>query len=168
MIWWTIFIVIFGSATCAAYRFVPAEHRLNYAQCRKDGTYWSALFLSHSAWIVTAIQSAVAPSDFPAPIRIGGVLLLILGYTLQIWAWRVNYLFLPIIIYVPPHLRTKSGPYSFCKHPGYFGFILTAEGNFFLLGQWWALFPMVAYVVLILRRMIVEDRVLSSSQYDVS
>lgn len=150
-----------GASVAGRILFVPAEYRSNYKRCRKDAEFWLVAALSFSIWIVAAIQSFVAPGSFPVVARIIGTVLLAVGSVLHIWAHRVNSCFVPAIIYIPPDLRVKDGPYRFCSHPGYFGFILSACGDAGLLGQWWAVFPMIAYVMLIVRRGIIENRILS-------
>ncbi len=161
MIWWGIFIVLSVALEMAFRRVVPLEHRNNYARCRKGRDYYAAVILYHQIWIVAAVQSIVAGEAVPLWQRIGGAIFFILGNALVIWAKAVNNLFVPALIYVPPHLRVKRGPYAAMDHPGYCGFALAAHGIFFLLGQWWAVAPMLAYQLLILRRAIIEDKFLS-------
>lgn len=165
MIHWLLFIVISALSVVATFVFVPAEHRRNYAQCRKDRTFWLANFFSHSIWIVAVIQSLVAPDATCLRwLQSLGAILMMAGHALVIWAWAVNLLFVPAIIYVPPELRVTDGPYSRMDHPGYSGLALAAVGGFFLLGQLWAFPPTLAYLWLLSRRMVIEDRILSGQQ----
>lgn len=164
MIWWTIFIALSALSIAAALQFVPAEHRRNYRRCRKDRAYWLSILFSSSIWIVAAIQHAVARGACPNWLRLTGVALFVAGETLAIWAWRVNSLFVPKIIFVPLHLRVTDRPYSRLRHPGYAGMALAATGIFFLLGQWWAFFPTLAYQCLLYHRITVEDRALSTQK----
>jgi protein-S-isoprenylcysteine O-methyltransferase Ste14 len=161
MICWGLFIVYAALSVVAARRFVPYEHRLHYGQCRKTWEYYLSAWLFNSIWIVAAVQNCLAPPIFPMWMRVTGLISLVFGNTLVIWAWRVNNLFVPAIIYVPPEIRVTDGPYRFCRHPGYVGFILAAIGLSWALGQWWSLYPLCAYVTLILRRMTIEDRILN-------
>jgi protein-S-isoprenylcysteine O-methyltransferase Ste14 len=160
--WWAAFIGLNILLEVAFRRFVSLEHRNNYTQCRKGCDYYAAVIAYHQIWIVAAIQQLVAPSNVPLWQRLGGVGMFAAGNALVIWARRVNPFFVPILIYVPPHLRATAGPYAFCSHPGYLGFALAAHGAFFILGQWWAVFPMGIYQGLLLGRTIIETRFLAS------
>ena len=57
------------------------------------------------------------------------------------------------------HLITE-GPYRFIRHPGYAGMLLAFAGVGPALGSWWSLVPLVPVVLLILRRLLIEDRYL--------
>jgi protein-S-isoprenylcysteine O-methyltransferase Ste14 len=154
-----VFIALNVGLEVAFCRVVPASHRQAYAQCRKDGSYYLAVILWHWIWITAAIQSAVAPESVPDWQRIGGIVFFLTGHALLFWARRVNPFFLPTL--VKPDYLVKTGPYTFTRSPGYVGMSLAAHGTLLLLGQWWAVFPVLAYQILILRRAIVEDRFLS-------
>jgi protein-S-isoprenylcysteine O-methyltransferase Ste14 len=99
------------------------------------------------------------PGVAPLWQRPGGVVFFIFGQALAIWAKRVNPFFVPTL--VQPDYLVKTGPYALMRSPGYVGMSLAAHGVLLLLGQWWAVFPVLAYQILILRRAIVEDRFLS-------
>lgn len=159
MTWWLTFLALNILLEVAFRRFVPASHRQTYAQCHKDGTYYFAVIFWHWIWITAAIQSAVAPALAPDWQRVGGIVFFIAGHALLIWARRVNPFFVPVLA-IPDYL-IKTGPYAFMKDPGYVGMCFAAHGSLLLLGQWWAVFPVLAYQILILRRSVVEDRFLS-------
>ena len=162
MIWWIGYFAIFGLAVAASCRLVPLEHRQNYQECRSDAVCRLANLLWHSIWVIAAIQAIVAPGIvFPIWLRILGAVYFAAGYALQIWAWRVNYHLLPIAVYVPHAQRATSGPYRHCRHPFYLGVMISATGGALMLGQWWALYPLIAYMLLIFYRIVIEDRILS-------
>jgi protein-S-isoprenylcysteine O-methyltransferase Ste14 len=161
MISWMIFITLNALSIIATRRFIPLEHLTNYARCRKDRVFWLANIFSHSIWVVAAIQAVAGPSYLTIRAPMVGIVSVIAGKGLVIWARRVNSLFVPAIIYVPPRLRVMCGPYRFLAHPGYLGMVLAAFGEFFLLGQSMAIFPLSAYICLILHRTGLEHRILS-------
>jgi protein-S-isoprenylcysteine O-methyltransferase Ste14 len=158
MVVWGVLIVLFVLDAVATVRLVPLEHRQNYAKCRKEKSYYLAVLLWHSIWIVAAVLGG--EEVFPSWLRVVGVAYYIVGSAAIISARRVNYFFLPILVYIPLDLRATTGIYGFCRHPGYLGLIATAWGMCLLLGQLWAVIPTAAYVGLISRRMVVEDRLL--------
>lgn len=161
IIWWGIFISLTLLSGFAVNRFVPLQHRENYRNCPGDRTFRLANGFSCAIWMTAAVQNVIAPMEFPFWLHVLGVAYLIAGKALVIWAWRVNSMFVSGLVYVPPNWRVTGGPYRFCKHPGYAGMILTAVGDFFLLGQPLATLPLSAYIILIFHRIAVEDRILS-------
>lgn len=161
MIWWLFLLVLEACNLTAMQRLVPAEHVDNYALCRKDKCYWVATGLFYSIWGVAALQCWIMPGSFPVWLRIIGAGLIVAGNALVIWARRVNACFVPILIYIPPHLQVKDGPYRLIRHPGYTGLSLVTIGTFFLLGQVWAGVPLLVYNILLCDRIIAENLLLS-------
>ena len=139
---------------------VPLDHYVNY-HCRSLSPMAALTNLCLQAIpISAAIQSLIAPSRPHAWVRLAGLAALIFGDALVTWAWRVNPAFLPQIIYVPIEKRVRCGPYRFCAHPGYVGFISIGAGMTCLLGQSWATAPAIGYVTLVLCHLWHERRVL--------
>lgn len=162
MIWFVLFFILTGVAVFCTYAFVPIEHVRNYGRSRKDSAYYLAGFLCIAILAVAIAQHILAPDPFSAWLKITGVGFWVIGQVLVIWARRVNPWFLPVVIYVPPSHRVTTGPYRLMDHPGYVGFILSTKGMALMLGGWWTLFPLAAYIFLVLRRMSFEDRIFSS------
>ena len=58
-------------------------------------------------------------------------------------------------------LKTVSdGPYRFVRHPGYTGIAVALLGSPLALGSWLSAAPAVLFVLLIVRRTVIEDRFL--------
>jgi len=162
MEYWFLFIALWLASSLAANRLVPFAHRQNYAQCPKDVHYWVAQVLCPAIWITAAVQFWLFRGEsIPPNLRSAGVWLIVCGNALLIWAWRVNPCFLPSIVWVPFNRRAKTGPYLWLRHPGYLAMSTSAVGTFLLLGQSWSIWPTILYLVLLIRRTVVEDRVLS-------
>jgi hypothetical protein len=102
---WIVFLILNLLSGLACWQFVPADHRQNYALCRRDWFCLAARLSVHLIWIVAAVQWWLLPTSFPIWVRVVGAGLIITGKALVIWSRRVNSLFVPALIYVPPHLR---------------------------------------------------------------
>jgi protein-S-isoprenylcysteine O-methyltransferase Ste14 len=81
------------------------------------------------------------------------------GMGLQIWAIAVNPSFSSAI-----RLQTQSthrpivgGPYRFLRHPGYLAMLITIPATAIALGSLFAVFPALAYGVVIVLRTARED-----------
>ena len=86
------------------------------------------------------------------------------GLGLVLWAMAVNRFFSPAVRIQEErgHHVITSGPYRLVRHPGYAGMIVAALCSGPALGSWWAILPIAAYILLILRRAAVEDRFLQA------
>lgn len=157
--WWVLFVSLNLLVLVASCAFIPQVYRERYFRCPKDAISYLAAFLIHGIWIVGLAQDVIEPSDFPDWIRFSGAALFLTGNGLVIAARRVNPFFMPSII-IPDYIVT-SGPYRWLKNPGYVGLSLAADGAFFLLGQWWAALPTLAYQCVLGYRVYIEDRILS-------
>jgi protein-S-isoprenylcysteine O-methyltransferase Ste14 len=87
-----------------------------------------------------------------------------LGLGLVLWAMSVNRFFSPAVRIQQErgHHLISEGPYRLVRHPGYLGMLVAALCSGPALGSWWAMIPIAAYILLILRRAAVEDRFLQA------
>jgi protein-S-isoprenylcysteine O-methyltransferase Ste14 len=133
---------------------IPFEHRHAYQACPKDRGY----YVSNALWWAVPLTWFLAPSVSTAPERAAGAALFAAGAALLIWSRRVNPFFIPAIR--EPRWIVGGGPYRWLRHPGYAGFVLMAEGSFLTLGHWAGVFPLVAYICLLVARARRENRIL--------
>lgn len=84
------------------------------------------------------------------------------GMALSFWAMSANRFFSPVVRLQSErgHHVITEGPYRYMRHPGYAGLMLGMLCGPLALGSWWALLPSLIALLLILRRMAVEDRFL--------
>lgn len=81
------------------------------------------------------------------------------------WSMSVNRFFSPVVRIQSErgHHVIDVGPYRFVRHPGYSAMLILGLASPLALGSLVALVPMVAWIMLILRRTKIEDRVLLDS-----
>ena len=58
------------------------------------------------------------------------------------------------------HKVVDTGPYRYVRHPMYTGLIFRVVGSPLLLGSWWGLCPASATIILVVVRILLEERVL--------
>jgi protein-S-isoprenylcysteine O-methyltransferase Ste14 len=133
---------------------IPFEHRHAYQSCPKDRAHYVLNLL----WWAVPLSWFLAPSVSTVMERAAGATLFVAGAALLIWARRVNPFFIPVIR--APRWIVDDGPYGLLRHPGYAGFALMAEGTFLTLGHWPGVFPLVAYILLLVARARRENRIL--------
>jgi protein-S-isoprenylcysteine O-methyltransferase Ste14 len=98
----------------------------------------------------------------PLAVRITALIGVAAGLGLVLWAMAVNRFFSPAVRIQQErgHEVISSGPYGLVRHPGYLGMMVAALCSGPALGSWWAIVPIAGYVLLILLRVVVEDRFL--------
>lgn len=91
-----------------------------------------------------------------------GVLLILMGCGLEIWAMSANRFFSTDVRmqFDRGHTVCSSGPYQYVRHPGYVGMILYYSVTPLLLGSLWGLVPALAVSALFVIRTALEDRTL--------
>ena len=101
----------------------------------------------------------------PTWVRVGGLLGVAFAYSLTIWAMRVNRFFSPVVRIQTErgHRLVTSGPYAWVRHPGYAAALIMIGASGLALGSWWSLSANVPVVLLIFRRLLIEDRFLKQN-----
>lgn len=86
----------------------------------------------------------------------------LLGQGLYLWAKKVNPFFSSVarIQAERGHSVCRTGPYKYCRHPGYLGGLLFGLTTPLVLGSYWGLIPQVLAAVLLISRTFLEDRML--------
>ena len=97
-----------------------------------------------------------------APIKIGGLVLILAGYVLGTWALMTNRFFSGMVRLQTDrgHTVVTSGPYQWVRHPGYLGALITYLGTPFFLDARWALLAVFLISVALVVRTQLEDQFL--------
>jgi protein-S-isoprenylcysteine O-methyltransferase Ste14 len=101
-------------------------------------------------------------SYMPFGVSILGIILMLCSFCLGIWAMAVNTGFEMTVRIQDDrgHRVCTTGPYKFIRHPGYAAEIIAAPAYSLVLGSWWALIPVAAFIALFIVRTALEDRTL--------
>ena len=116
-------------------------------------------------WIVAGLDRGRFHWSDDVPGWLQGVCLFMVaaGYTLALWAMRVNRFFSSVIRIQTDrgqHVVT-TGPYAFVRHPGYTAGFLIIAASGPALGSWLAAaFVVIFSLPFLLHRTIMEDRIL--------
>lgn len=99
---------------------------------------------------------------FHLSIQLVGLVVIVLGCGLFIWAMMSNHFFSAVarIQSDRGHVTVSGGPYQYVRHPGYVGMILMFLGAPLCLGSLLAVIPASIAVVVVVVRTILEDRTL--------
>ncbi len=96
--------------------------------------------------------------------HIGGILIFLMGCSLELWAMYSNRFFSSEVRlqFDRGHAVCSRGPYRYVRHPGYVGMILLYGFTPIFLGSLWALIPAIMTVILLIVRTALEDRILQN------
>ena len=121
-------------------------------------------FLSAVFFLLTVATAALAVGRFhilpvPPQIRWLALLLFALSSALQTWAMAMNPFFSPSVRIQSEHGHhlVESGPYRFVRHPGYLAMSISIPASAIAIGSWLALIPASAFLLVIHRRVALED-----------
>jgi protein-S-isoprenylcysteine O-methyltransferase Ste14 len=100
--------------------------------------------------------------SFPLVLAVLGIVFLILGYFLVLWAMKENRFFSSVIRIQRErgHQVITTGPYQIVRHPGYLGSIIYTIGLPFALTSYWALIPAIVIIIFSILRTVLEDNIL--------
>ena len=168
---WAIVIVTAGWVIGTAIVVIPRYPKLLAERLgpKKGAKTWDTILLSLYGtammimWIVAGLDLRYSWSSGIGPAaQIGGMLMVIAGHALVVWATGVNAFFSQIVRIQTErgHTVVDDGPYHVVRHPAYVGAILLVLSAPIMLGSWWALIPGVICAVLMIARTSLEDKTL--------
>ncbi len=164
---WT-WIGIVGAVMVAGFVMIEPgllKERIRPGPGGRDGRVLIVLkLLAWASFIFAALDvGRLHLSDtVPLGVQIVGLVGFASGLALAIWAMTVNRFFSSVVRLQSErgHHLVTAGPYQYVRHPGYVGVAFGVLCSGPALGSWLSLFPMVLFVLLILRRTVIEDRFL--------
>jgi len=116
-----------------------------------------------ASWVVAGLDVRFGwTGPIPWAYHVGGLLLVVLGYALFLWAMVSNAFFAEGVRIQKErgHTVATGGPYRCVRHPGYAGSILAQVSAPVLLGSPWALILGLASAAFFGVRTYLEDKTL--------
>jgi len=103
-------------------------------------------------------------SNVPLSVIVLGYVPLCVGFLLSIWVYRVNKFAEPSVRIQTErgHKVIDTGPYAIVRHPLYLGGLILFAGIPLALGSFWALIPVAFGTLVIVVRIVLEDRTLQA------
>lgn len=168
---WAMVIVMAGWVTATVIVVIPRYPELLAERVgpKKGAKTWDTVLLSLYGvammimWIMAGLDLRYGWSSGIGPVaQIAGMLMVIAGHALVVWATGVNAFFSQVVRIQTErgHTVVNDGPYQLVRHPAYAGAILLVLGAPIMLGSWWALIPGVICAVLMIVRTSLEDKTL--------
>lgn len=121
------------------------------------------LILFCAILIIPSFDHRFGWSDVPIYIVIAGDILIALGYFLIFLVFRENPFAAATIQVSADQKVITTGPYSIVRHPMYTGGLIMFSGTPLALGSWWGLLILVPIVLVIIWRLLEEEKFLSEN-----
>lgn len=167
-----LYLTVFTTGSAIGFAVIRArnpeliDHRMRMGKGTKT---WDKIWLGAftpvftSVYVVAGLDAGrFGWSHTPAWLWPVGLALFLAGTALFVWPMAVNPFFEKTVRIQTErgHRVIDTGPYRFVRHPGYVGFFGWILSVPLMLGSWWALFPALVSVALIVVRTALEDRTL--------
>jgi protein-S-isoprenylcysteine O-methyltransferase Ste14 len=165
-----LFAVLCLGASAAVYLLSPdlVKERVRPGEGEQDRVTVRALNLLMFVQLLLAgldVGRLHWSATVPFPLQILGLIGFVMGMALTTWAMLVNRFFSSAVRLQPDrgqHVVT-AGPYRVVRHPGYSGGLLLLLSAGIALGSWIAIVPILLIVPFIVRRTLIEERMLASA-----
>ena len=110
--------------------------------------------------VFPAVDHRFGWSSVPLPVAIAGDALVTLGLLIIFFVFKEN-TFTSSVIEVDPEQRViATGPYALVRHPMYVGALVMLLGVPLALGSWWGLFTVIPITLVIVWRLVDEEKFL--------
>ncbi len=124
-----------------------------------------ASFLLH--WIIAGLDVGRFhwSSGVSVGVQIVGLIGFGVGFSLVAWSTIINQFYSSVVRIQKERGQTviTDGPYRFVRHPGYVGWLLFFIFSGIALGSWVSMLPALLPAVAVVRRTMIEDRMLQNS-----
>src|SRR5919201_556454 len=166
---WAYIAILAGLGSMGSFTVDPALREERWHPAVRNREYWLMvlvglpLYASH--FIVAGLDAGRFHwSEVSRSAQMAAVPVFAASWAIVVWAVTVNRFFSPVVRIQTErgHHLIASGPYRCVRHPGYSGAIAAFLSGPVVLGSWWALALILPLLLLIIRRMIIEDRFLKA------
>jgi protein-S-isoprenylcysteine O-methyltransferase Ste14 len=114
-------------------------------------------------FIVSALDHRFGWSTVPAYVTALGDVLVIFGFYLVFLVFRENTFASGTIEVVAEQRVISTGPYALVRHPMYIGALVMLVGVPLALGSWWGLLAIVPMTIVLIFRLLDEERFLAKN-----
>ena len=116
-----------------------------------------------SILIVPSLDHRFGWSHVPVYIVIVGDILVVLGFFIVFLVFRENTFASATIEIATDQKVISTGFYSMVRHPMYSGALIMLFGTPLALGSWWGLLMLIPFVLIIILRLLGEEKFLSKN-----
>jgi protein-S-isoprenylcysteine O-methyltransferase Ste14 len=170
---WIFIAVFFASAVAVTVYVMKNDPKLLERRIRagpgaeKEKRQKIIQFFATIAFVASVVFPAIdhrfAWSAVPAYLAVTGDVLIALGFLIVFFVFKEN-TFASATIEVDAGQKVVStGPYAIVRHPMYIGGLIVCLGVPLALGSWWGLLTLFPFTMLIVWRLLDEEKFLAKS-----
>ncbi len=111
--------------------------------------------------VIPAVDHRLAWSRMPFYVTIAGDALVALGFLIVFFVFKENSFASSVIEVASEQHVISTGPYALVRHPMYIGALIMILGIPLALGSWWGLLTLIPMTVVIVWRLLDEEKVLA-------
>jgi protein-S-isoprenylcysteine O-methyltransferase Ste14 len=115
-----------------------------------------------AVFLLASLDDRFGWSDVPSAIVVLGDVLALLGFAIVYLVFRENSYTAATVRVAAEQSLISSGPYAVVRHPMYAGAMILMLGTPLALGSWWALVAVVVLGLVIVWRLLDEERLLQA------
>jgi len=149
-LWWHVV------ANFVHWLLVGTDERCEWRNLRREARLIVLL------WATIPLSWWIEPSEPEPWAFVVGVLMMMFGLALLIWAKWSNPYWSPII--EKPERVVRTGAYRWLRHPSYVGSLMQSLGIVLVLGHGWGFVPLSLYAAVLWWRARRENRLMRSVQ----
>jgi protein-S-isoprenylcysteine O-methyltransferase Ste14 len=114
-------------------------------------------------FVLSSLDHRFSWSRVPLPFVVAGDALILLGFFIVFRVFVENTFTAATIQVVAGQRVVSTGPYAFVRHPMYAGALVMLFGIPFALGSAWGLLMLVPMIIILVQRLLDEEKFLSQS-----
>lgn len=162
------YLIIIGLASVVGFAVIDPQLMRERTRPGPGGKDYITLYLGKLVLTSHLVVSALDVGRFhfsdaiPVWAQVGGLLILCGGLILTITSMAINKFFSSVVRIQKErgHQLISTGLYAIVRHPGYTGILMLTLGSALALGSWWGCVPAGVFMLMIVRRLLIEDRFL--------
>lgn len=164
-----LYVIVTITGTTLNHLLIPKGSDLTVERASRvhEGVKWDRALLGilFLFSIVTFVVAGLDSGRFKwsgqvsLMVTVAGVLLMMIGQILFALSKRANSFFSSTVRIETKrkHIVCETGPYSFVRHPGYFGMIISIVGFPLVMNSYWSYIPVIISVGILMLRAYLED-----------
>lgn len=165
----TLYVIVAIIGTTLNHLLLPKWSDLTVERASRvhEGVKWDRVLLgvffilNIVTFVVAGLDSGRFQWSGPVPwlATVAGVLLIMVGQILFALAKRANSFFSSAVRIETrrKHIVCETGPYSFVRHPGYLGMMISVVGFPLVMNSYWSYLPVIISVGILALRTCLED-----------
>jgi len=147
-------------------KFLERRLKMKEKEAQQKVVVWISTIVFLTGFMLPGFDYRFGWSNVPTYVVIVSDIFVLLGYIIIILVFKENSYASRIVEVSDNQKVISTGPYSIVRHPMYLGVLIMFLATPLALGSYWSIIPFVALPVLLVLRIINEEKLLSEQLPD--